>query len=402
MSQMITAGIIAEFNPFHNGHAHLIEAARTAGATHVVAVMSGNFVQRGGPACAPKSVRANAAIAGGADLVIELPLPYAMATAERFAFGAVSLLGALGCVDVLAFGSECGDLGLLLKATDAICSPYCSDYTKNLLREGVSYADARQKAVSALYGDKVAGLLSSPNNILAIEYLRHLFLQKLPMEPFTIQRQGAAHDSAAATRQFASAAHLRNLLDLESVDSLAPFVPPASMQVYRSACSGGQMPFSPHSLDAALLSALRGMDAAAFSTLPDISGEGLHNRLYDGVRAAVSVDGLLALVKTKRYPLSRIRRLVWNAYLGVPSELAWQNPPYLRTLAFNKRGMEILSAAGRSPRLPLSHSLSKLESLDGVCARFARLEAQATDRYVLGLPVPQPCGSDYTQKISIR
>ena len=120
MAQMVVAGIVAEYNPFHNGHAYLIEATRAAGATHIVAVMSGDFIQRGGPACAPKAVRANAAVACGADLVVELPLPYAMATAERFAFGEIGVLDGLGCVGVLSFGSETGDLGLLARAAEAV------------------------------------------------------------------------------------------------------------------------------------------------------------------------------------------------------------------------------------------------------------------------------------------
>ena len=159
MAQMVVAGIVAEYNPFHNGHAYLIEATRAAGATHIVAVMSGDFIQRGGPACAPKAVRANAAVACGADLVVELPLPYAMATAERFAFGAIGVLDGLGCVGVLSFGSETGDLGLLTRAAEAVLSPCCDELTKHLLAEGVTYARARQRAVETLYGEAVAEVL---------------------------------------------------------------------------------------------------------------------------------------------------------------------------------------------------------------------------------------------------
>ncbi|WP_418709968.1 nucleotidyltransferase family protein, partial [Anaerotruncus massiliensis (ex Liu et al. 2021)] len=402
MGNQVVAGIVAEYNPFHNGHAHLIEAARAAGATHIVAVMSGSFVQRGGPACAPKTVRANAAVACGADLVLELPLPYAMATAERFAAGAVGILGGLGCVDVLAFGSECGDIDLLAKAAGAVLAPYCGEYTKNLLDTGVTYARARQKAVEELYGPEVAEVLSSPNNTLAVEYLKQISLQELRIAPFTIPRAGAAHDAREPGEQFASASHLRNLLDLESAEALAPYVPAAAMSVYRSAAAAGLMPFDPHSLNTAVLSTLRRMEKSAFSALPDVSGEGLDNRLYDGVRAAVSLDELLSLVKTKRYPLSRIRRLVWNAYLGVDADLMTLPPPYARVLSFNKRGMEILSAANRTTRIPVSHSLLKLAEKNEACARFASLEARATDLYSLGLPAVQPCGSDYTQKITVR
>ena len=245
-------------------------------------------------------------------------------------------------------------------------------------------------------------MLSSPNNTLAVEYLKQISLQELRIAPFTIPRAGAAHDAREPGEQFASASHLRNLLDLESAEALAPYVPAPAMSVYRSAAAAGLMPFGPHSLNTAVLSVLRRMEKSAFSALPDVSGEGLDNRLYDGVRAAVSLDELLSLVKTKRYPLSRIRRLVWNAYLGTDSGLMTLPPPYARVLSFNKRGMEILSAANRTTRIPVSHSLLKLAEKNETCARFASLEARATDLYSLGLPAVQPCGSDYTQKITVR
>ena len=402
MEKMVAAGIVAEYNPFHNGHAYQIETTRAAGATHIVAVLSGNFVQRGGPACAPKSVRAYAAIACGADLVLELPLPYAMATAERFAAGAVGLLGALGCVDVISFGSECGDLALLAKAAEAICSPYCSDYTKNLLESGVTYARARQKAVEQLYGQQIAEVLSSPNNTLAVEYLRQIALQKLRIAPFTVTRGGARHDSGKADGKTASAALLRNLLDLEGIESIAPYVPAPALQIYRAAAAAGRMPFDSHSLNTAVLAHLRMMEKDAFSRLPDISSEGLDNRLHDAVRSSVSLDDLLARTKTKRYTLARIRRLVWHAFLGTDAALMRLPPPYIRVLAFNRRGMELLSAADQTASLPISQSLAKLEAHDDVCARFAQLEARAADLYALGLPGVLPCGSDYTQKISVH
>lgn len=401
MEKRIVAGIVAEYNPFHNGHMYQIEATRAAGATHIVAVMSGNFIQRGGPACAPKFVRANAAVACGADLVLELPCPYAMATAERFAYGAVSILGRLGCVDVLSFGSECGDVELLVKAAQAVLSSYCDDYTRTLLEEGVTYARARQRSVETLYGIEVAKVLSSPNNTLAVEYVRQLILQNLRIAPFTIQREGAGHDSDSPTGKMASASHLRNLLDLESVDSLEPFVPPDALAVYRSAAQAGLLPFASHSLNTPLLSSLRMMQESDFAELPDIS-EGLDHRIYDAVRASVSMDELLAKVKTKRYPLSRIRRLIWNAYLRTPASMFQTPPPYARVLSFNRRGMELLADIGDAGIIPVSHSLARLEQLGGKCAEFARFESKATDLYVLGLPTIQPCGSDYRQKVTLR
>ena len=401
MGKNRVAGIVAEYNPFHNGHAHQIAATRAAGATHLVAVMSGNFVQRGGPACAPKQLRANAAIAGGVDLVLELPLPYAMATAERFAFGAVRTLDALGGIDLLSFGSESAELPLLQKAAEAVASSYCYEYTAHLLETGITYAAARRQAVERLYGEAVAAVLDTPNDTLAVEYLRQITLSGSRMTPLVVRRIGTAHDSGESKGAFASASHLRHLLSLDGLAALNLYQPEAVHQIYHTGAAGGLFPCQPETLTLPLLSRLRGMPEEAFAALPDLS-EGLHHRLYEAARQAVGLDGLYAAVKTKRYPLSRIRRLVWNAFLGVPGDLMQLSPPYLRPLAFNKRGLELLSAAKQTARLSLSTSLKKLEEMGGDCARFAHLEAAATDQYALALPVISPCGGDYTARISVR
>lgn len=393
------AGIVAEYNPFHNGHARLIEAARAAGATHVAAVMSGNFIQRGGPAAIPKFLRAEAAVASGADLVLELPLPHAMATARRFARGAVFLLGALGCVDTLAFGSECGAVAPLRRAAEILHTPECSAATKRRLECGVTYAVARQHALADLTGQETAALLETPNNTLAIEYLTALSHFGLSMEPFTIKREGAPHDSDVVDRNSASASLLRRLLAEDGVQALAPYVPPNAFKLYLEGEGRCLLPCREGRLDTAVLAALRTMDREFFAALPDLS-EGLEDRLYNAVRRSVSLRELLEAVKTKRYPLSRIRRLVWNAFLRIPAKAAQNPPPYLRILAMNRRGKEILSMS--SPTLPLSASLRDLERLGGECARFARLEARAGDLYALALPTPQPCGGDYTHHVAER
>lgn len=390
------AGIVAEYNPFHNGHARLIEAVRAGGATHVAAVMSGNFVQRGGPAAMPKFIRAEAAVAAGADLVLELPLPHAMATARRFAHGAVFLLGALGCVETLAFGSESGNIPALRRAAELLHTPECSAQTKRRLESGVTYAAARQSALADLSGKETAALLETPNNTLAIEYLTALAHYRLSMTPFTIRRQGAPHDSNAPEKGSASATFLRGMMEKEGVQSIASFVPEEAFKIYLEGENRGLLPCREERLETAVLAALRVMDRERLGALPDLS-EGLEDRLYNSVRHALSVGELLEMMKTKRYPLSRLRRLMWSAFLGIPAKAAQMPPPYLRILALNKRGKEILSLA--CPSIPVSSSLRDLERMGGDCARVARLEARAGDLYALSLPAPQPCGSDYTHRV---
>lgn len=378
----------------------MIAAARAAGASHIVAVMSGNFVQRGGPAVLDKFLRAETAVSGGADLVLELPLPYAMATAERFAYGGIALLKAFGCVDMLAFGSECGNIGQLQESASLLNTSACYTLTKQYLESGISYASARQKAVKALGGQPLAALLSSPNNTLAIAYLQSLSLQQCTMQPFTIPRQGAAHDSSLPSADTASASYLRGVLESGGIAAISPFIPSPSVPIFRAALESGRLPFQRGTLDTALLYRLRSMPKEEFLSLPDIS-EGLGERLYQASRQVSTIPELLEAVRTRRYPLARVRRLLWSAFLGIPSPLSHQPPPYIRILAMNRRGTQILSAAKKSALLPLSASLRDLERLGGECARYAQLESRSTDCYVLGLPTKLPCGTDYRHRLQV-
>ena len=204
---MLVAGIIAEYNPFHNGHALLIEKARQAGATHIVAVMSGNFVQRGEPALFHHHVRARAALSARADLVLQLPVPYAVSGARSFARAGVEILDAFGC-DWLVFGSECGDADIIVKAADAVYSDEIKPLIADELKKGISFASARENALRAINAE-YADTIKSPNNILGVEYaaaIRHIGSR---MKPVTFMREGAAHDSAKADEDIASASLIR-------------------------------------------------------------------------------------------------------------------------------------------------------------------------------------------------
>lgn len=394
---MKVAGIIAEYNPFHNGHAYQLEAARAAGATHLAVVMSGCFVQRGGPACAPAHIRAEAAVNSGADLVLELPLPYAMARAQTFALGGVRLLDALGCVDYLCFGTESENLASLQEVSRVLDSPEYKEHLHSFIAEGVTFAAARQKAVEKILGE-AAAVLRQPNDTLAIEYLRALRQQNSKMAPLPVARRGAAHDASMeeihALEGFASASALRVLMAQNDFTALCGYVPTSALNCYKKGIAQGHMPSNTDRLEHALLFALRKMDKKSFHALPDIS-EGLENRLYNAVRQACSLTELYMLTKTKRYTLARIRRLVWSACLGIPAQLGQTPPPYLRILAFNERGREILAAASKTASIPISHSLAHLEGKNDICKRFATLEATSADLFALALPSPLPCGMLY-------
>ena len=291
---MATAGIVAEYNPFHRGHAwHIAWTRQTLGAdTAVICVMSGHWVQRGECALTDKWSRAALALSGGADLVLELPTPWAMASAESFARGAVGLLAATGVVDVLSFGSETGELAPLRAAAAALDGP---DYPERLragLARGLSFPAARQAAVGA-------DCLASPNDNLGVEYLRAL---PPGMEALTIPRRGAAHDGPAAGG-FASASELRALLRAGRAAEADP---------YLTAPWSGETASMAH-IDRAVLARLRMMDEADWAALPDGgAAEGLPARLARSARTADSLEDFYARAKTKRYPHARLRyRIRW-------------------------------------------------------------------------------------------
>ena len=401
---MKVAGIVAEYNPFHNGHAHQIERTRAAdngcGATHVVAVMSGHFVQRGEPALLPKADRVKAALRGGVDLVLELPVPWCLSSAEGFAFGAVSLLDALGCVDVLSFGSECGDLQALEQAVDVLASPRFADLLAYHLEGGLPFPEARQKAAAELRGG-VAALFESPNNTLGIEYIKALRRLTSGIVPFTVRRFGAGHDARLPAGDMASATFLRSLIEADRLLNATAYMPAPCAAVLAEAAQEGRCPAAVSRLERALLARLRTMSPAEFASLPALS-EGLENRLASAARQAGSYQELLDAVKTRRYPLTRIRRLVWSAFLGLSASLAWdaaagrwKKPPYLRVLGANDRGLEILRAV-KNPALPLLARPTHIDRLDADARAVLDAECRAADLYALALPQPPPCGGEFT------
>ena len=384
---MKTAVIITEYNPFHRGHQWQIQQLREQGFTHVVSVMSGCFVQRGAPAIFHKSDRARMALQGGADLVIELPLPYACATAQRFAFGGVALADALGCADALCFGSECGDIDKLNAVVDALESPKLKAPLDQYLAQGMTFAKARTLAVADLTSPEIAALLEEPNNTLGIEYMLQLRQLNSSLEAVTIARKGASHHSTDAQDGFASASHIRSLLlnkQATAAHSLVSAETRETLQTLSPICAD----------DRILLSRLRTLSKEQLRCLPDCS-EGIENRLYQAIRDSVSVEEIWEKTKSKRYSHARIRRLCMNAFLGVEDGLHQQLPPYLRVLGFNERGRELLSLARKQAKLPVSGSLADLSKTSPLAAEFAALEAQSVDLYNLFEENLKLCGEDY-------
>ena len=377
---METAGIVAEYNPFHRGHAwHIAETRRRLGGdAPVVCVMSGHWVQRGECALADKWLRAALALDRGADLVVELPTPWAMASAESFARGAVSLLAATGVVDVLSFGSETGELAPLEEAAAALDAPEYPEKLRAALGRGLSFPAARQEAAGA-------ACLSAPNNNLGVEYLRSLRALGSTIRPLTVPRQGAGHDGPAAGG-FASASELRRLLRAGRGEEAAP---------YLTAPWSGELADMQH-IERAVLARLRTMGEGDWAALPDGGGaEGLPSRLAKAAREAVSLEDFYTRAKTRRYPHARLRRLALAAFLDLRAAERPAAPPYVRVLGLGGRGRALLRKMKDTCPLPVIVKPAQARELDGPARTLFESEARYTDLYGLCFPAPRPCGAEW-------
>ena len=396
---MKVTGIVAEYNPFHNGHKYMIDCVRGYGATHVVAAMSGNFVQRGSVAIMDKRARARAALMSGVDLVVELPLPWAVSTAELFARGGVSVLNALGCVDTLAFGCETAESEKLLKTADAVCDIRVHDLIKKELEGGINYAAARENAVLKFYGDEISSVLTKPNNILAVEYIKAMKRLGSDMDIYPVFRKGAGHDELKENGEFASASALRILMERGDTDYRS-FMPSATAEEFLYMKSVGRAPVCQDESERAILSRLRMLSIDDIKTAPDVS-EGLENRIYDAIKTATSLEELYSIIKTKRYTHSRIRRIVTSLYLGLKAEDTKGEIPYIRVIGFNERGREILREAKEVAKLPVIMKTSQIAALSSDAKHVFELECKATDLYNLATPRVLPCGTECSDEIGM-
>ena len=388
---MKTIGIIAEYNPFHLGHAwHIEESKRVVGGEcAVVCVMSGNYVQRGDVAVFAKHTRALAALSSGADLVIELPVPYSLCSAEGFARAGVYLLDRLGICDYISFGSESGDAALLKTAAEIITSEDARTLIKSFLGEGLPYASALQKTADSLMGDD-SGVFESPNNLLGIEYMKALSAFGSPLEPITVTRLGGAHDgsegySATAVRQMlARGKEPRGLM------------PETAFDVCKNDIAAGRGPVFLKSLEPAILSRLRCMND--FSNIQGVS-EGIERRFLKYAKTEAGIEDILKKVKCKRYPLSRIRRLLLCACLAITTDMSAAPPPYIRILAMNRKGMELMKKAKDCAGLPIITKPVSSQKLPERAAAVFRAESAATDLYVLGFQneTKRRGGQEWTQ-----
>ena len=384
-------GIVAEYNPFHLGHAyHIRRTKEQLGQDRpVVCVMSGNWVQRGECALIDKWTRATLALEGGADLVLELPLGWAISSAEGFARGAVALLQATGVVDTLSFGSESGaleELGRLAAAMEG------EDYRTALgleLDKGKSFARARQEAAQACLGE-AAERLSGPNDSLGVEYLR---AAGESLKAVAVLRKGAAHDSGAPGEGFASASAIRALARRGQWGELEDRLPTGAGERLRGA-GIAEMKYA----ERAFLARLRQMAPADFAALPDSGrAEGLPERLAGAAKKAGSLEEFYALAKTRRYAHARIRRLALWAFLGLTADdRPLEGPAYLRVLGMSEQGKVLLREMKERATLPVLTKPAHIGQLGPAAQRIFDAECRGSDLFGLCFQTVRPCGMEYT------
>ncbi len=378
-SHISVGAVIAEFNPFHNGHKYLLERIKKDNDA-AAAIMSGNFVQRGDIAVFDKFTRAKAAISAGFDLVIELPAEYAVNGAEMFAYGGVCTAEKTGCINSLYFGSECADIVKITKAANCILSENTeqSAMLKSLLKEGYGYAAAYDKVFSEMTD---ADILAKPNNILGLEYVKALIRLKSSIIPHTFARINVQHNSAETKDGYASASLIRDMIYKRQ--DFSAFIPPECADIFHNAHIADK-----RALDTMLLYVIRILGKDYLKNINGVS-EGIENRIFECAKREYTLDGIADKVCTKRYSKARVRRILISALLGIEKTVCTE-PRYIRVLAMNKKGAEILSVMKKTASLPVITKAADFK-------KELSLENRAAD--IFSICASLPSGMEFTSRI---
>ncbi len=368
-------GVIVEYNPFHNGHLHHLNKSRQlTKATHTVAIMSGNFLQRGEPALFDKYTRASIAVENGVDLVLELPTLYACQSAEIFAHGAITTLNSLNCIDSICFGSEEGSIDVLYTIAKILVDEP-NEFKVNLkkyLDEGMLYPSARSMSLFDYISkhnlidiskDKLLNVLNSSNNILGLEYIKCLLELNSNIKPFTISRVQASYNSENITSSICSATAIRkSLKDYNDLSLISNVVPSQTYNILNEKINNNFLPM----FDEAYFDIIKSIVARDISILDKYFevNEGIENKIYQNIFRSNSLDELHLSIKSKRYTLTKIKRTLNNILLGITKEdISYVKDinavPYIRVLAFNDRGREILKAIKKTSEVNIVNKLSK-------------------------------------------
>ena len=404
-------GIIAEYNQFHNGHLyHLQNSIKLTNADYTIAIITGNFTQRGSTSLIDKWSKAEIAIKNGIDLVIELPLLYSISSAENFAEGAIKILNSLNVVDYLSFGAETDDISTLNVIADTLYREP-KEY-KNILShelsKGLSYPKARENALLMYLQDirRFANVLSTPNNILGIEYLKALKKFKSPIMPVAIKRFDVGYNDTTYTENIASATAIRNIVKNNSLDILKKVVPENSFSTILENIKIGHVLPDLSTFEKQIIYNLRSMSIEEIANLPDVS-EGLEYAIKNAANSCNSIVEFLSIIKSKRYTSTRLQRILLYSLLNITKkdmQISRKTVPYIRVLGFNERGRYIISEVARqNPKLEIVTSVKKY--LDSCNNRNLQLmlskDIWSTNVYTIGYEYESLNNLDYTHKMVI-
>lgn len=404
-------GIIAEYNPFHNGHLYQIEEAkRQTGAEYVVAIMSGNFTQRGNTSLINKWTKAQMAIENGVDIVLELPTIYSISSAENFAQGAIKVLDSLKIVDTLCFGTETEDFAALNNIANVLYNEP-KEYSAILnheLGKGISFPKARENALMMYLNDikRYANILSGSNNILGIEYLKALKKLKSDMKPFSVQRKKVYYNDERIIDEFASSTAIRKLVAMEQYDDLRKVMPRNSYMLLKEEIRKGSYVLDLIKYEKEIIYQLRKMTVEEIAQLPDVS-EGLENLIKNAANSCNSLMELVNIIKSKRYTQTRIQRILLYILLGITKkdmENSKKVVPYARVLGFNAKGKEMLSdICSINPKIQMVTSVKKFTDMNTnkILRDMLQRDIFATDIYTLGYEYDSWANLDYTSKLII-
>ena len=402
--------IIGEYNPFHNGHLyHLNKSKAKAGADYSIAIMSGNFVQRGNPAILDKWTRAKMALLNGIDLVIELPCIYSISSAENFAIGAIKILNSIKIVDKLSFGSEIDDISILQEFADILTDEPAEfkSLLNHELSKGISFPKARENALLMYLNDirRYANVLSSPNNILAIEYLKALNITESEITPMAIKRVGPGYNSRMIDNEFASATSIRELAESRNFYALDKLMPKISYDILSDEIKKGHYVSGIEKFEKEIMFTLRNMSVAEIANLPDVS-EGLENALKNAANSCNSLSEFMNFVKSKRYTATRLQRILLYALLGFTKEDMENSKkieePYIRVLGFNEKGQNLLSEiCNNNKKLQVVTSVKQFTTTcrNKKLLMMMEKDIQATNIYTLGYDYDSYSNLDYTTKL---
>ena len=404
-------GIIAEYNPFHNGHLyHIAKTKQETNAQYIIAVISGNFVQRGNTSLINKWTKARMALLNGVDLVIELPTVYSISSAENFAEGAIKIFNSLGVVDTISFGMETSDISTLNNIANVLYSEP-KEYITMLaheLKKGNSFPKARENALMMYLNDikRYANVLSGANNILGIEYLKAMKKTKSTITPIGIKREKVLYHDKYIVDEFASATAIRKMLMTKELNDIRKVMPRNSYLLLGEELKKGHYVIELSRFEKEIIYQLRKMTVEEIAKLPDVT-EGLENSIKNAADSCNTIEELINMVKTKRFTQTRIQRILLYALLEIDKkqmETSRKITPYVRVLGFNNKGKELISEMMHlNPKLNVVTSVKKY--IDTVANKNLRemLEKDilATNIYTLGYYSDSYANLDYTNKIEI-